>query len=76
MRIHVCDICKKLDKKITEAGWYSEVKGMPELALDLCEEHRHHCSKMTIKERVKFIYTDLDGITLDEETLDRLSKRQ
>jgi len=65
VKILVCDICLKQDKKFVEATRYVHIKGKLGLRIDLCEKHIKTIPKKTI-ELVKLIYS-LDGMNITDK---------
>ena len=75
MKVNICDICYKNDKKLVEATSKISIKKMAYLNIDICDK----CSKSgivpkPIKDYVKFVYK-LDGLDLTDERVNLILKR-
>lgn len=65
MKITVCDVCNKQDKKIVEAERVIRVRKHANLNIDVCNNHSEEVNKMPMPDYVRFVYK-LEGITLTE----------
>ena len=74
MKIRVCDICYKKDKKLVRAERTTTIKGLGKISvLDYCNECKDKIPKDTTK-YLQFIY-ELEGIKLSEEQAKKMLKR-
>jgi len=69
MKINVCDICFKKDKKLQESKYRISIRGKG-ISIDVCEKHKHSAPK-NITELLKFIYS-LDGLAITNADAKRI----
>jgi hypothetical protein len=70
MKINVCDICFRKDKKLQESKYRISIRGGKGISIDVCEKHKHSAPK-NITELLKFIYSP-DGLAITDVDAKRI----